>query len=39
MKEAVIAPGVGIIGSIIASGRAEYVNDVDHDSRAVVREW
>ncbi len=27
--------GVGIIGSIIASGRAEFVNDADHDPRAV----
>ncbi|MGH7126380.1 MAG: GAF domain-containing protein, partial [Stellaceae bacterium] len=38
VKDAAIASGVGIIGSIIASGRAEYVNDVDHDSRAVLIE-
>ena len=28
----VIVAGEGIIGSIIASGRAEYVNDADHDA-------
>ncbi len=36
LKDAEIVSGVGIIGGIIASGRAEYVNDVDHDSRAVL---
>ena len=36
LKDAEIMSGVGIIGGIIASGRAEYVNDVDHDSRAVL---
>ena len=35
MKDMMVVPGVGIIGSIIESGRAEYVNDVDHDARAV----
>ena len=35
MKDMVVVPGVGIIGSIIASGRAEFVNDADHDPRAV----
>ncbi|MFI4887209.1 MAG: GAF domain-containing protein [Burkholderiales bacterium] len=35
VKDAVIEPGVGIIGSIIQSGRPEFVNDVDHDPRAV----
>jgi signal transduction histidine kinase/CheY-like chemotaxis protein/tetratricopeptide (TPR) repeat protein len=35
VKDTVIVPGVGIIGSIIQSGRAEFVNDVDHDPRAV----
>jgi GAF domain-containing protein len=38
VKDAAIVSGVGIIGSIIASGRAEYVNDVDHDPRAVLIE-
>ena len=35
VKDMVVVTGVGIIGSIIESGRAEYVNDVDHDARAV----
>jgi signal transduction histidine kinase/CheY-like chemotaxis protein/tetratricopeptide (TPR) repeat protein len=35
IKKATIVSGTGIIGSIIASGRGEYVNDVDHDARAV----
>ena len=35
VKDCVIIAGVGIIGSIIASGRAEFVNDADHDARAV----
>ncbi len=35
VKDLVIVAGEGIIGSIIASGRAEFVNDVDHDARAV----
>ena len=34
VKDMAIASGVGIIGSIIASGRAEFVNDTDHDPRA-----
>jgi signal transduction histidine kinase/DNA-binding response OmpR family regulator len=38
LKEARILPGEGIIGSIIASGKAECVNDVDHDPRAVLIE-
>ena len=33
-----VASGSGIIGAIIASGRAECVNDVDHDPRAVLVE-
>ena len=36
LKETTIVSGQGIIGSIIASGRAEYVNDVDHDPRALL---
>ncbi|HKU85167.1 MAG TPA: GAF domain-containing protein [Casimicrobiaceae bacterium] len=35
-KNTRIVSGEGIIGSIIASGRAEYVNDVDHDPRALL---
>jgi hypothetical protein len=35
VKDLVISAGVGIVGSIIASGHPEYVNDVDHDVRAV----
>ena len=35
MKDTVIVAGVGIIGSIIDSGHAEFVNDADHDPRAV----
>jgi len=33
-----VVAGTGIIGSIIASGRGEYVNDVDHDPRGVAIE-
>ena len=36
VRDLVIEAGVGIIGGIIASGRAEYVNDVDHDPRAIL---
>jgi signal transduction histidine kinase/CheY-like chemotaxis protein len=36
LKETTIVSGQGIIGSIIASGRAEYVNDVDQDPRALL---
>jgi len=36
VKKARIVAGEGIIGGIIASGRAEYVNDVDHDPRALL---
>jgi len=36
VKDTVIVPGVGIIGNIIASGRAEFVNDTNHDARAVL---
>ena len=35
MKDLAIVAGRGIIGSIIASSRAEFVNDADHDPRAV----
>jgi hypothetical protein len=35
LSATVVKPGVGIIGSIIKSGRAEYVNDAAHDPRAV----
>ncbi len=35
LKDMVIVAGEGIIGSIIDSGRAQFVNDVDHDPRAV----
>ena len=35
VKDTVIVAGVGIIGSIIDSGHAEFVNDADHDPRAV----
>ena len=36
VKEATIVSGEGNIGGIIANGRAECVNDVDHDARAVL---
>jgi len=36
VKKARIVAGEGIIGGIIASGRPEYVNDVDHDPRALL---
>jgi signal transduction histidine kinase/CheY-like chemotaxis protein len=35
VKDLTVVSGTGIIGSIIARGRAECVNDVDHDPRAV----
>ena len=35
IKDLKVVSGIGIIGAIIASGRAECVNDVDHDPRAV----
>ena len=35
MKDMAIVAGEGIIGSIIANGRAEFVNDADHDARGV----
>ena len=35
LKDMVVVAGVGIIGSIIQNGRAEFVNDADHDPRAV----
>jgi signal transduction histidine kinase/CheY-like chemotaxis protein/tetratricopeptide (TPR) repeat protein len=35
LRNTEITPGIGIIGHIIASGRAEFVNDTGHDSRAV----
>jgi GAF domain-containing protein len=36
LKDTVIVAGQGIVGSIIASGRGQYVNDVDNDPRAVA---
>jgi len=38
IKDLKVVSGSGIIGAIIASGRAECVNDVDHDHRAVLVE-
>jgi signal transduction histidine kinase/DNA-binding response OmpR family regulator/tetratricopeptide (TPR) repeat protein len=35
IKDLTVVSGIGIIGAIIARGRAECVNDVDHDPRAV----
>ncbi|HET9822953.1 MAG TPA: GAF domain-containing protein, partial [Burkholderiaceae bacterium] len=35
LKTTVVEPGRGIIGSLIASGRAEFVNDSAADARAV----
>jgi signal transduction histidine kinase/DNA-binding response OmpR family regulator/tetratricopeptide (TPR) repeat protein len=35
LRDTEITPGIGIIGHIIASGRAEFVNDTGRDSRAV----
>jgi signal transduction histidine kinase/CheY-like chemotaxis protein/tetratricopeptide (TPR) repeat protein len=35
MKALKVVPGSGIIGAVIASGRDECVNDVDHDPRGV----
>jgi len=35
LKDLVVRPGIGIIGNIIASGRAEFVNDPYHDPRGV----
>ena len=35
LKATAIAPGRGIIGSLIASGRAEFVNDSGVDPRAI----
>jgi GAF domain-containing protein len=35
LRDTEITSGHGIIGSIIASGRAEFVNDTGHDGRAV----
>jgi GAF domain-containing protein/CheY-like chemotaxis protein len=35
LKATAIAPGRGIIGSLIASGRAEFVNDSAVDARAI----
>ncbi len=35
LRETVIQPGVGIIGSLVDSGRAEYINDTGKDSRAI----
>ncbi len=35
IRETVIRSGVGIIGSIVQSGRAEFINDTGADARAV----
>ncbi len=35
LTDMAIRPGIGIIGGIIASGRAEFVNDPNNDSRAM----
>ena len=35
IKATKIVPGIGIIGSLIQSGLAEYVNDTQHDPRGV----
>jgi len=35
LRDTGITPGIGIIGHIIASGRAEFVNDTGRDPRAV----
>ncbi len=35
IQDTVIEPGIGIIGSLIQSGRAEYINDTNTDPRAV----
>ena len=35
LKAAVVEPGVGIIGSLIESGRAEFINDSAADPRAL----
>ncbi|MES3012962.1 MAG: response regulator, partial [Pseudomonadota bacterium] len=36
LHDMAVRAGVGIIGSIIASGRAEFVNDTDSDGRGLV---
>ena len=35
LRDTVVRAGVGIIGGIIESGTAEFVNDANHDPRAV----
>jgi GAF domain-containing protein/CheY-like chemotaxis protein len=35
LKNTIVETGVGIIGSVIASGKAEFVNDTDADPRTV----
>ncbi len=35
LRETTIEPGVGIIGSLVQSGRAEFINDTQSDSRGV----
>jgi GAF domain-containing protein/CheY-like chemotaxis protein len=35
LQTTVIQPGVGIIGSLVQSGRAEYINDTQTDARGV----
>jgi GAF domain-containing protein/DNA-binding response OmpR family regulator/tetratricopeptide (TPR) repeat protein len=35
LEDTSIEPGVGIIGSLVQSGRAEYINDTQTDPRAV----
>ncbi len=36
MKQLVVRPGLGIIGTILASGHAEFVNDPQNDPRRVT---
>ncbi|MFO1398068.1 MAG: GAF domain-containing protein [Burkholderiales bacterium] len=35
IRDTEVSPGAGIIGNIIASGRAEFVNDAGTDARAI----
>ncbi len=35
LQETVIEPGIGIIGSLVESGRAEFINDTAKDSRGI----
>ncbi|MBN8505904.1 MAG: GAF domain-containing protein, partial [Burkholderiales bacterium] len=36
LRDTVIQPGRGIIGSLLQSGQAEYVNDANHDPRTIL---